>query len=145
VREKTEVAQSISGKQTPRFLRVRLLCARDFTAEAKKSARHTVNLLSYAFKLNNVQRMAGGMLRGRSRSQLCGALMGKLLTFPSPVARHGFVFSGLFCFMGIATGLLTALQQGFPYGIANKKVAAARFWQPSLLKILDFQNLNITF
>ena len=71
--------------------------------------------------------------------------MGKLLTFPSPVARHGFVFSGLFCFTGIATGLLTALQQGIPYGIANKKVAAAKAGQPPLLKILDFQNLNITF
>jgi len=29
--------------------------------------------------------------------------------------------------------------------LQTKKVAAAPLWQPSLLKILDFQNLNIIF
>jgi hypothetical protein len=29
--------------------------------------------------------------------------------------------------------------------LQTKKVAAAGLWQPPLLKILDFQNLNITF
>ena len=98
-----------------------------------------------ALRLNCVQCPAGGLRRGRSRSQLCGALMGKLLTFPSPVARHGFVSSGLFCFTGVAADLLTALQQGIPYGIANKKSGGCQALATVTFEDFRFSKLEYYF